>query len=663
VANAQVEKLKALGLRHGEKAVVGLASALCLLFLVFAVTKETIDLTPEQVDKDAKSAQSNIDRKQNTDDILKIIEDANIKNPGFEKLVDSQEKSALKATDYVAALPWVTPEPGAGLIRDKPELIAPTDLIAYPGRGGALVYELDEAGKRIPDKGEQKADETTKVRRTRKRNRSSMMAGGYGGMMAGMGMGGPPPDSEEAKKQRELENKRLQKQLAGKVGPEAEKKEGEEAPADQGPWKETTKGLRWVAITGVLDHDKMKKNWVNALKRPEAAPNYKRLEVQRQVRQPDGTWPGDDEWETVDFEKNRLISWNLPETEEELVSDDAILNFLVDPLPFLKAGLWEKVHIASLVPKEKREIKAPEAGGPGMMGGGYGGMMSGPGMMGGGGPPGGYERMMRGGSGMMMAGGMMGGGYGGGAEENQDFQKTEAKTVMVRSLDFTVEPDTTYRFRVAVVVFNPNYGRDDVSPGTDTTSKELIGPYSAPTDAVTMPADVTAYAMNKSPSGPGSKRTDQVSFQVVRWNPESGWTVTRNFEAGPGEVIGDPATTAIPNSEGKAPDSKLVDYNSHNVVLDTAGGPKPIDKVGATGAPLDAPAVALLLRPDGSVVLRGEYFDQPDTVRKDIEETYRRELKDSNDKKKRQSSFGGYGGMMGAPGGMMGGYGGRRGGR
>ena len=25
----------------------------------------------------------------------------------------------------------------------------------------------------------------------------------------------------------------------------------------------------------------------------------------------------------------------------------------VDPLPFLNAGLWEKVHIASLVPKEK----------------------------------------------------------------------------------------------------------------------------------------------------------------------------------------------------------------------------------------------------------------------------------------------------------------------
>ena len=43
---------------------------------------------------------------------------------------------------------------------------------------------------------------------------------------------------------------------------------------------------------------------------------------------------------------------------------------LVDPLPFLKAGLWEKVHIASLVPKEKKEIpKTDTTAGGGMMGG------------------------------------------------------------------------------------------------------------------------------------------------------------------------------------------------------------------------------------------------------------------------------------------------------
>ena len=39
----------------------------------------------------------------------------------------------LVADNYKPEREWVTPEPGAGLIRDTPVLIAPTDLYAYPG--------------------------------------------------------------------------------------------------------------------------------------------------------------------------------------------------------------------------------------------------------------------------------------------------------------------------------------------------------------------------------------------------------------------------------------------------------------------------------------------------------------------------------------------------
>ena len=72
------------------------------------------------------------------------------------------------------------------------------------------------------------------------------------------------------------------------------------------------------------------------------------------------------------FERRRTykVLDNLPEVDEELAPDDVRPNNLVDPLPFLKAGLWEKVHIASLVPKEKKEIpKSDTAPGGGMMGG------------------------------------------------------------------------------------------------------------------------------------------------------------------------------------------------------------------------------------------------------------------------------------------------------
>ena len=122
---------------------------------------------------------------------------------------------------------------------------------------------------------------------------------------------------------------------------------------------------------------------------------------------------------------------------------------------------------------------------------------------------------------------------------------------MVRSLDFTVEQDTTYRFRLRVVVRNPNLNREDVAAGVDTTSPELFGPWSEPTDEVTMPADVTAYAVRKTPSAsPGS---EQVQFQVTRWNPEDGFTTVRDFNAGPGQIIGEPRTPRSRPPTARAP--------------------------------------------------------------------------------------------------------------
>jgi hypothetical protein len=669
VANAQVEKLKALGLRHGEKAVVGLASVLCLLLLFFAVTMKTIPLTSDELASDAKRAESNLNAPQARDDILKRLQDDWLKTPGFEKLVDSQSKNTLVADNYKADHPWVTLEPGAGLIRDTPKVIAPADLVAYPGRGGALVFALED-GKRVLEDPDKKKDTATEARRQRKgrprrsRNRGMMgmsgMMGGPGGMMGMPGMGGRQEDPEKAKKEYEYKSKRLKRQLAGEAKPEDEKAKGKEGenPEEQGPegpYKEITKGLRWVSLVGVLDHKKMKENYATALKYATAAPNYKGLDVQRQVLQSDGTWS---DWEDVDGEKNQAISNNIPEEDEELTPDDVRLDALVDPLPFLTSGYWEKVHVVSLVPKEKREIPKPEGG----MVGGEGGMMPGSaGMMGRGGMMmmgGGSEGMpggrMMGGRGMMMMGGsgMM---MGGGAGEDTNFPKSDADTIMIRSLDYTAEPDTTYKYRLRVVCYNPNYKREDVSPGVDTTDVELKGDWSEPTDPVTMPADVAAYAMRKAPPAAGAKRPDQVSFQVARWNPSDGVTVVRTFSAGPGEILGEPLNSSIPATDGTKPKSKLVDFNSHEIVLDATGGPQRTSAVGATGAPLDMPALSLLLRPDGTVMVRSQADDLLDPVRKDMDENYKRELKESEAGSKRENSLGSmYSGMMrGRGGGMM----------
>jgi hypothetical protein len=644
MANASVEKLKALGLRHGEKAVVGLAAALCVLFLFWAVTKPTIEMTPDDVRKAADSARKNIDAPQKIEDILGELERSGIKNPGFEQMVEEQQKNAPKAIAFAPSQLWVNPEPGAGLIRDTPELIAPTELYAYPGRGGVLMFALDEnTGNRLPAEKEAPPDEATLKRRTRRRNRRAASGGSSMAMsMPGMpGMGGAQSkkDEEKAKKDRENAEKRLKSGFVGEAGKE-------EAPAPEtpegGPFKEVTKGLRWVAITGTLDHKKLKENYLTALKNPTIAhPHFKQLEIERQTQQPDGSWPGPEEWEKVDRDSNNKILDNLPEEEEELTPETVRIKNLVDPLPFLKAGYWERVHVARLVPKEKRELAPlPTAGAYGgsemaMSGGSESAMMQQQMQMQQ------MQAMSRGSESSMMMPGMEGGVPG--AAETINFPTSEAETIMIRALDFTIEPGQTYRYRVRIVVYNPNRDREDVSPGVDNKELVLNGPWSEPTDEVTMPTDVAAYAVSKAPG----RRSDLVTFQVTCFRPEDGVTVVKRFEAAPGEIIGEFSSAQIPVSDGSKAKNSRVDFNSREIVLDATGGNVPLPPIGAGGAPIAMPATSLLVRPDGAVVLRNQADDLFDEVRKDTDANYKRELEES-DKARESSQGGSYSSMAGS---------------
>ena len=628
MANPTVEKLKAAGLLYGDKAAVALTSLLFVVCLGVALSKQSIQLTPDEVKKRAQAAETNLNRRQERDDIIKVLETGGIKPTNFSKDVQDAAKMLLIADNYKPEREWVTPEPGAGLIRDTPVLIAPTDLYAYPGRGGALVYDLDENGNRKPDT-EKKDVPKEEPRRGRRRQRAGGMAGMMGGQPSRKGSRKSQADLEK-EKQEEVEQKK--KELAAKLvadndetpsaKDEAAKKDNQAPGSPEQRFKEVTKGLRWIAITGVLDHGKLVANYRVALKNPAVAnPHYARLELERQSRQKDGSWA---QWEKVDSEENLKILDNLPEEDEELTPDSVRPDNLNDPLPFLRAGLWEKVHIASLVPKEKKEVAALSPVG-GMMGGGMSRMSGG---MGG-------RMSMSGMGGMSEAGGDAG-----------KFWKSEEKRVMIRALDFTPRPDNSYRYCVRIVVFNPNHNRDDVNPGVNTKATELFGPWSEPTDEVNMPADVSAFAMGTLPAA----RSDvKVNFQVVRFEEQNGVTIPRKFAASPGEVIGEVSSADIPTSEGTGKKIKPVDFNTHQIVLDAAGGQQSLPS-GFAGGALDRPALTLLLRPDGSVLARSEAEDINNEVRKDIERNYAREIKDST--KKRESSMGaGYGSMMGGMGG------------
>lgn len=663
-ANAIVEKMATVGLRHGEKAGVAIAMTVFLLCVGMAVSRESINTTPDQVKKAAQLSDQNLNRKEDRDTIIKKLEDTdNIKPTNFAAAVEEQIKVKLVADQFKPLRTWVTPEPGAGLIRDTPDLIAPTDLFAYPGRGGVLIFALDEEGNKIALKeGEEKEKAPQKYGRMKKRRKSGMGGSGMGGMMGARKKKHKKSKVEIEREERE-ERERLARELkSGLVGEAKDTPKDEEADKEEGgPFKEITKGYRWVAITGTLDHAQMLANYRAALKNPAVAhPQYMRLDLQRRTQQPDGTWS---DWQTVDAEKNYDILDNVTDQEEELAPETVLPEGLVDHLPFLTAGLWEKVHIASLVPKERRELpeEPKNKGGQGMMGMGGSNMGSMMAMM--------QRQASQQNMGVMMPGsmgsmgsamGMMGGVGLGGGESAGNYWKSEEKKVMIRALDFTVDPDSTYRYRVRIVVANPNYNRDDISPGVDNKKKFLEGPWSKETDVVSMPPDVQPYAVAAQPAN--ARSDTRVRFQVVRFNPGDGWTIPHRFDAGVGEVIGEPYRESVPKSDGSGTTKEEIDFNAHQIVIDVDGGGYQNLPNALTGPSIERPALAALLRPDGAMVVHSQADDIANEFRKDVEANYKHELAESDKKKKREHSQGaGYAGMMGSMMSSM--MGGRRGGR
>lgn len=677
-ANAIVEKVARLGLRHGEKAGVAIATMVFLFCVGLAVSKPTIDTSPEKVKKAAQVADQNLSRNEDREAIIKSLEtQGTIKPTDFAGAVDKQIQIKLVGSDFATKREWVTPEPGAGLIRDTPKLIAPSELYAYPGRGGLLVFALDSEGERIPVKeGEEDAKKPQKYGKVKKRRSGGtggMGGGGMGGMMGGMRKKKKSKSKIEIAREEKEVRERKRRELKGLLAGGGAPKEAEKSEADNdegGPFKQETKGYRWVAITGTLDHAQMLANFREALKNPNIAhPQYVRLDVQRRTLQPDGTWSS---WEKIDDEKNYDILDNLPANEEELAPENVRPEGLVDPLPFLNAGLWEKVHIASLVPKEKVDVPEPPKNqmgpaGRGGMGGGSGGNMMqmmqmqnqmskmGGGMM---------QNMMKNqqnmmksmstGSGMGMGMGL-GMGMGSASESVGNFWKSEEKRVMIRALDFTAEPDQSYRYRVRIVVANPNFNRQDVNPiyQADTKKNYLEGPWSKDTDVVHMPPDIQPYVMQTLAENSAVK--PKVVFQVVSFNRKDGWTVPHRFSAGVGDLVGELARDDVPSSDGSGVHSTPIDFSSRQIVLDLDAGGLQNLPAGLVGPSIQRPAYAALLRRDGAMIVRTQADDLANEFRRDIDANYKYE-KEQSSKKREKSQGSGYAGMMQQ---MMGGMGGR----
>jgi len=231
MANPTVDKLKAFGLRHGEKVAMGVVAVIFATCTYFAWSHPVIEVTADEVEKTAKAAQANISKPQNKETIIAKLTEQGVKPLEFEKKVIAMQSGGVDASQYKLARPFVLPEPGAGLIREVPQLLAPESLVVHSGRGAVRLIKVDDEGNPIPKSG---ADE--KKSGTRKERKKSSRSGGLGGMYGGMGgMGGNNKKSKaksgalaEAEKKKDEEEAEKRK-LRSFAGDEEAKKDDDKA--------------------------------------------------------------------------------------------------------------------------------------------------------------------------------------------------------------------------------------------------------------------------------------------------------------------------------------------------------------------------------------------------------------------------------------------------
>lgn len=215
-------------------------------------------------------------------------------------------------------------------------------------------------------------------------------------------------------------------------------------------------------------------------------------------------------------------------------------------------------------------------------GGGYGGGYPGGGY-GGGYPGGGY------------GGGYPGGGYGGGYSspgltdkaleeilkkvdpEQRDKglkewirkQATaEEELLLFRYLDFDVQPNRSYQYRVRLEVRNPNYGKSVAEAGGlahIVQGETRFTEWSNATPTTTTPKTTDFFVASVKP--PRGRVPVTANVSVYQWDADLGTVVNGRLEVQPGQFISGAVMTEVLDPAAPSLESLMYDFKSEDVLL------------------------------------------------------------------------------------------------
>ncbi len=218
----------------------------------------------------------------------------------------------------------------------------------------------------------------------------------------------------------------------------------------------------------------------------------------------------------------------------------------------------------------------------------------------------------------------------GAGEEEEEVEVQEVAYMLFRFFDFSVQPGKHYRYRVKLVLANPNYGMLSHFLEKDGMEKvkTLEADWSEPSPSISVPVDSQVLAVSaKASDGTASlmlvrfEEKDGVSAaeefatvqrgQVLNYPgrpfPETGAVGMMGGMGGMGEMTM-PYSAGTPVRQDDATTERKVDYVTNALLLDVAGG----GRLPGKDRSLAEPGSVLLLDGEGKLVVHNELDDLPE---------------------------------------------------
>ena len=596
MSNLKGMNYKEFAVNHAEKIVLGFI-ALFVVFAIFTSKWTTEKRTPAELSQKVATAESQVKSSQWPEEKRKEFLKADDLSQKVSELIDKE--ISLVNFAYSTPLSWQ-------IHREKEKAkevdwLPVEELIATYGRFIMMKRPPEvgmEEGIEGPESPESDQDEPDDDGNNGFERRSGG-AGGFGGPGLGLTFGGIDGGAEAMAA--------ADFGPAGPGGPEDFAAGGMMMePGNAGPVREG-RGLRFVAVRGVFDlatqQDKLQRALGDAftMQNMQTAKflDFLDFELERKKESMDQNAPWSGPWEKIDIQTSIDILKESADFDPPVVNTNITDRVITMPLPSRIAGFWYKIathprvenftlsqeeieqelnlnrlflnqykktHAHEKVFKEKqkgfselqlgmRQIRSEV-------------MFSGQAEA--------SESVFRG-----MANTMSRQNPGEPMDEKKYIQMLKAnataagRLLLFRYFDFDLKPGETYKYRVRLVVRNPNYQRpiDEVVLPSVAEGEIRTTPWSNETASVNVELDTYYFLSDVRP--PRGLSGTTATFEVFQWYPETGTTIHNpSIKTKVGQVIGGKSATELYDvAKEEYTEVEEVNFDTQNFLVDAIAAP------------------------------------------------------------------------------------------